>query len=123
MIRASHDGYRRLGKVGLHRRTWECAPGGLRLTDEVTGKEKHLLESTFHFHPGLKVESAGDGLFRVADSEGKRLLEIVPDTRLRWTVEPFEYHPRFGVSLQSMKLSGSYEGELPVRFTTRFSWD
>jgi hypothetical protein len=58
---ASHDGYRRLPDPVVHRRMVFHAKGGFWLVrDMVEGQQPHLLQSFWHFAPGLMVtEEAG----------------------------------------------------------------
>lgn len=67
----SHDGYGRLSDPVLHRRFVFHVKGGLWLVRDVAeGQGKHLLESFWHFSPGLEVsEEHGVVLARYSDTD------------------------------------------------------
>ena len=98
-VSCSHNGYRRVLRNTLHKRTWLMNSNSLTVNDLVTGKFK-IAEARFHFHPDIVINSGSD------QSQGKALInnklvlnwEIVAGkTRL----EPTTWHPRFGVSIKT----------------------
>ena len=59
----SHDGYARLSDSVLHRRCVFHAKGGLWfIRDVMEGRETHLLETFWHFAPGLEVGKEHDAI-------------------------------------------------------------
>lgn len=53
---ASHDGYRRLKRPVVHRRTVQVGPDGTTLlTDAFSGPGRHSFELHFHLHPEASV--------------------------------------------------------------------
>lgn len=66
LVQAEHDGYRRLAIPVSHRRTilWQQGQYWL-VVDEVLGKGRTASTSYLHLHPKLRLEMAGDGVWRV----------------------------------------------------------
>jgi uncharacterized heparinase superfamily protein len=58
ILRASHDGYSRLGVV--HTRRVELAPGLLTLEDQLSGSGSHTFEARFHLRALWKVDVQRD---------------------------------------------------------------
>lgn len=110
----AHDGYRHLKQGVIHERQVLCSPGGgvYEVLDRLTGKGEVRAESFLHLHPGLSVERV-DGRFQVADSGGRRLMDIVPDAESAWELEEGAYCPRFGVRLPSIVLVLRKQARLP----------
>ncbi|TAK44635.1 MAG: alginate lyase family protein [Saprospiraceae bacterium] len=52
-IRATHDGYRRIG--ARHERTFQFDDTRILIIDEVKGGGKHAAKARFHFHPSVNA--------------------------------------------------------------------
>jgi hypothetical protein len=99
-----HDGYRRLSDPVLHHRFIFHVKGGLWLVRDVAeGKGSHLLESFWHFAPGLQIAEE-DGGFTVRGSaiqEGRGqqgCLGLLPDRNSVWKADVIEDYvsPAYG---------------------------
>lgn len=94
-LRASHDGYIRLGTVGRVDRTWRLSPQQLRIEDEVEGKPESAI-ARFRGHPSLAFDLLDD---RSGAIHGR-------DVSLHWKASDAKdahiisdiWHPRFGAS-------------------------
>jgi uncharacterized heparinase superfamily protein len=122
VLDAVHDGYRRLDGQPQHRRVWTMGPGRLQIEDVIEGGGEHLVEVFVHFHPELQVRASGPDAFSGAHADGPAMLELHVDGRAVWHLEPSSWHPRFGVSMTSVRLRGEYRARLPVRLCTRLEW-
>jgi len=92
---ASHDGYHRLLGRPLHRRTWRIAEH-LEVTDQITGKGAHRIESRVHFAAGFG-KAVWSGPAELEVSEGPAL-----------------YATAFGVVNDGYAISATWQGWLPV---------
>jgi uncharacterized heparinase superfamily protein len=117
---AAHDGYRRLRGVGEHRRRWELRDGSLTIHDHLAGRGQHQVSTALHLHPDVSAHLDRD--VAVLDLGGGRTAEVRLDPRLTWAVEPTTWHPRFGVSIPSVRLVGRTSGALPLEFRTILAW-
>ncbi len=79
LIRGEHDGYRRLRRGVVHRRTLEldAVRGELTITDELEGKGNHSCELHLHAGEGCEVEWVGEGRFAI--SSGRASFEVQLD--------------------------------------------
>lgn len=110
-----HDGYRWLAGRPRHRRLWKFGGGRLTVKDTVAGPHQRAV-ATFHFHPDLTPVMSSDSMSGSLVSNGR--------TILKWRVgkgnakvEPSTWHPEFGKSLPSCKLSVILDGgESEVEF-------
>lgn len=75
ILRARHDGYRRIGAV--HERTLELAGNRLFVSDTLAGSGRHHVELRFHFHPACAVELTSP-LTAVAMRQGRSLRITLP---------------------------------------------
>jgi hypothetical protein len=84
----SHNGYRRLPDPVIHRRIVFHVKGGLWLVrDIVEGKGNHLLETSWHFAPGLEVREEEDKFFAQSQQGTKSgtSLGLLIDRKSAWT--------------------------------------
>ncbi|MCU1304264.1 MAG: putative Heparinase family protein [Candidatus Sulfotelmatobacter sp.] len=80
----SHDGYRRLPQPVLHRRFVFHVKGGLWLIrDVVEGEGDHLLETFWHFAPGIEVKREGETIFAESSTHSTK-----PPTRMALLMDP-----------------------------------
>lgn len=113
VVRAAHDGYRRLRGRVIHRRRWEFAVDSLLVADRLEGEYKSA-QARFHFHPHIQIASC--------DSRAGRLSG--PACALKYVVsrgepriEDSTYHPEFGCSVPNKCLVVDLEhGEAVVTF-------
>ncbi len=117
-VGASHDGYRRLGRVGLHRRTWTMDAHGLTILDEIGGSGLHTVELLFHLHPDVEAH-LDDGAARLHTTGRRALGSLHLDPALEMKIIDSTYHPRFGVCQANRVIVGKRDGELPVRLISR----
>lgn len=120
-IEAAHDGYRRLSGCGLHRRVWLLSDKDLLIHDLIEGKKTHTVELAFHFHPDAAVSRRGENLVEVELGGGK-LARLELDKRLKIRIEESTYHPGFGISLESQRVTATTSEKLPLTLMTTFVW-
>jgi uncharacterized heparinase superfamily protein len=114
-VTGSHDGYARIGSGVLHRRTWEFRGGTIWIADQLAGSGRHEVALRLHFHPSVRLEPAGPSEFALLRS-GRRIARFIGDPTLTFEIEPARYHPRFGSSDPSLRLTGRASVELPASF-------
>ena len=94
---ASHDGYRRLPGAPVHRRTWRVGAGQLAISDEVTGKGQHRIDSLLH----------------LATSDAAKVVWSAPSD-LMVSDTPMTYATGFGRLHEGRLVSAAWTGTLPV---------
>lgn len=94
IVKAAHDGYKRLRPKVIHRREWRLSPGVLEVSDTLAGKFR-TAEAYFHLHPFVSASIRG----------GVVELVLADETCCELTVEGGElaleestWHPEFGLS-------------------------
>lgn len=113
---AAHDGYQRLNGVGLHKREWNLKEKELIIVDEVAGRNEHLVEIHFHFHPDYKLEESKEGSILIMDKNGKETAEFKSDPNMNTAIEDSTYHPEFGIALSNKKIILLKKCKLPCLF-------
>lgn len=97
LVRASHNGYRRLPGRPLHRRTWCLKEGMLTVEDEIIGLREHTVESLLHFHPDWQLvldEKRATVTVRDAADECVAQVQFFGVGAL--TIATGAWYPRFG---------------------------
>ncbi len=114
----AHDGYRHLGQRVIHERHVRCRPasGVYEFEDRLTGTGEASAESYLHLHPELSVETV-DGRYRVAGSDGRPVMDIVPGDMSASEIGKGVYCPRFGVGLENMVVVLKNRGRLPFKIS------
>lgn len=112
-VSAVHDGYTRLQRGLLCRRSWEFTDDAVVIADEISGSGRHEIAWRLHLHPAISVEATGERDF-VLTRAGRRVARLVADPALAFTIEPAIYHPRFGSSEKSVRLTGRAKVDLPL---------
>lgn len=114
---AWHDGYTWLKGAPRHQRSWQWAPGLLRVVDEV-GPGTHAAIARYHLAPGLTCHpDGGDGRWVVADGQGLVLRVTVEEGQGQ--VLPSRHAPEFGVVHPTQCLAVSLMGG---RSATSWAW-
>lgn len=112
-VTAQHDGYARLRRGLLHRRTWEFEPDRLSLTDSILGEGCHEVAWRLLLHPSVSVQAVGGTNFAII-REGRQIARLAVDPALTYSIEKASYHPRFGSSVATLRLTGRATVALPV---------
>lgn len=120
LVRASHDGYRRLPGSPVHERSVRLSGDDLVVDDLITGDGRHEARITWHCAPGVRaqrVESnriAVGQMELVADANGPQPIEMLaPGTGDgSWVAEGF------GQLRPAWTLTVLLGGELPLRCRT-----
>jgi uncharacterized heparinase superfamily protein len=134
VVEAQHDGFLRLAHGGMHRRTWRlhelsglpvqfAADAGLPvqarlgLTVQDWLESRGVVESHWHFAPGIELEVLDGGRILAAMGLGFRFRFAAEGAV--WRVARSTYHPRFGVSVPNWKAIALFEGAVA---TVRIEW-
>jgi uncharacterized heparinase superfamily protein len=96
VVRASHDGYRRLPGRNIHTRTWQIEEGRFRVIDDVTGRY-HRAVARFLLAPRTRLEVAEAGRSGFIAGAGGSKLNWQCDVAA--TATPAQWHPEFGISV------------------------
>ena len=115
VIYGEHDGYSNLPGNPIHRRTWTIKGNDIYITDEVSGRGKHLLNINFHIYPDNTVVLQGNNKAIIYGRCGDELCSIIIDGTGDLGIYPSEYYPEFGLSLNNSRITYKYQGEIPVR--------
>ena len=115
----SHDGYRRLSDPVLHRRSVFHVRGGLWFVrDEAEGHGSHLLESFWHFAPGLTIREQR-GILLAKFSPGaiteRACLALLIDRNSAWRTEIAEgsISPAYGSKQAAPVVCATANARLP----------
>ncbi|MFO1171409.1 MAG: alginate lyase family protein [Hyphomicrobiaceae bacterium] len=103
VVRAAHDGYRRLRGRPIHRRSWRLREGQLEITDTVDSSAQHSCIARFHLGPQVRAAiSAGGrkGTLRLADGR-----TIAWSTSHEATIVPGTWYPEFGKAVPTTTLA------------------
>lgn len=134
VVEAEHDGFTRLPNGGTHRRTWSLLElGGLTVQSDADAglpvqarlgltvqdrlESRGVIESHWHFAPGIELEVVDEGRSLTAVGLGFRFRFAAEGAV--WRVARSTYHPRFGVSVPNWKAIARFEGAVA---TVRIEW-
>ena len=117
VLRAAHDGYRRLPGRPLHRRSWRLCPTRLTIVDTIEGHFEHGV-ARFRLHPRWKA---------CVQTDERGSIEST-DRRLGWAanhaknirVVPGMWHPRFGESQPCLVIEADFASP---RLEMTFFWE
>ncbi|NVK36718.1 MAG: alginate lyase family protein [Gammaproteobacteria bacterium] len=115
-LKASHDGYRRLGGNVIHHRHWFADPNSLTITDKLIGRFSRAV-AYWHLHPDIKLKQTDDSKFEVTLTKG----EVIQLEFTGADVEACEsvWHPGFGLSVPNTKLVLRLSEQ---QLATKISW-
>ncbi len=119
---AAHDGYAHLAGKPIHRRDWVMGRGELTVTDTVTGKGRHSLESLLFLAPGLTTSERSAGSLMVVDDAGQSVAQIRAAGG-SLDVAPSTWHPFFGVSEPDRCIRLTADTTLPHKMVIQIEWD
>lgn len=101
LVEASHNGYRRLKGLPVHKRRVECQGRKLTISDQVSHTQEHAVVS-YHLHPDVTVNKDISGRYQFYRQ--KTLLATCKILHGEGSLEEGSYHPEFGVSVANQKL-------------------
>ena len=101
VVRASHDGYKRLRPKVVHQREWRVSSGLLEVTDTLLGKFKSAV-AYFHIHPDVSASIRGDAVELILP-DGKRCEVWVDGGEL--VLEESSWHSGFGMSEMNWRVA------------------
>ncbi|KMQ51307.1 Heparinase II/III-like protein [Chitinispirillum alkaliphilum] len=117
ILKAAHNGFKRLNNVGLHRRKITARRNTVIIEDIIEGRDQHLVEAFLHFHPDVEVKPIGEKKYQAVTNSGKQI-KIFSDLAVDNKLERATFHPEFGVALGCSKVTFSSRAKLPFTFTT-----
>jgi hypothetical protein len=123
-LQASHGGYSRYGVE--HQRTVRLEERSLRLTDEVRGTGKHLLELRFILGPEWTVSSemmTGETVNCVIEGRRRITLKCEAESPLILRVTPAEISREYGARVPASCIEIHTTAFLPVKLQTEVQWD
>jgi uncharacterized heparinase superfamily protein len=115
-VRGSHDGYRWLAGRPVHSRVWRFERSALVVEDTVSNGG-HAAVARFHLDPGVTLEAAGQGTWRIL-LEGTEVAQVTCGLG-RAEVLPSGFSPAFGVVVGTQMLAVHLEAG---RAVTRWTW-
>ena len=105
IVRASHDGYRRLPRRVTHSREWRVLPGELHVKDQLAGRFRSAV-AYFHLHPEVSIVSGPHG-FELTLANGRRCTIAIRGGSA--AIEPSTWHPEFGLSVPNQRLAVTFD--------------
>ena len=123
-VRASHQGYRRIGVD--HQRTVQLSQGCLTVLDEVSGAGEHLLDLRFVLGPewGVSPERmTGEAVCCLITGPRRLTLQCEAQSPLELSVLPAEISREYGAGLPTSCIRIHTTANLPARVQTRVQWD
>jgi hypothetical protein len=123
-VRASHEGYARLGI--RHQRTVELKERSLLLTDEVSGTGQHLLDLRFVLGPEWHASSEMmNGATVRCEIAGPRKLTLVCEagSGLALSIQPAEVSRAYGAVIPASCILIRTTASLPAGIRTRVEWE
>ncbi len=123
-VRASHQGYSRIGIE--HQRTVELEERSLHITDEVRGAGEHLLALRFVLAPKWHVSSerlTGETVSCIIEGPRRLTLRCETSQSLTLSVIPTEISREYGAGLPTKCLQIETTASLPAKVQTRVTWD
>ena len=122
VLKASHDGYRRLPGRNVHTREWRLGDAAFSVSDQVQGPWKSAV-ARVHLHPDWDCSCSTEGAFsivRATDEAGRRLGLMTEGAHA--SVENSTWHPRFGASEPNHVLRMELESAASARCALQLSW-
>jgi uncharacterized heparinase superfamily protein len=116
IVSASHNGYKRIKKVGNHERKWSLKKEKIVIEDTIFGSGLHKLELSYHFHPELSIKNE-DKILNICCLEST-LLRMYFEKDIEYSIIDTTYHPEFGKFFKAKKIVVSLVEKLPFTLTT-----
>jgi uncharacterized heparinase superfamily protein len=101
MVRARHDGYRRLEGSPDHIRTWEFGAKDLTIIDEISRGGRHQAIAWFHLHPHIACQRMSVHRVTLFDNRGQA---IAVTTQAPIEVVETTWYPEFGKQQSAQSL-------------------
>jgi uncharacterized heparinase superfamily protein len=108
----AHDGYLRLPKGVIHRRTVRYVSGVWSFEDRLEGRGRHRVQSRVHLHPDLVARTTADAVALYGRDGRLRATLSSPSTALE--IETAPVYQSFGTSQDSNVITMSSEVDLPA---------
>ncbi len=118
VVECAHDGYRRLHKQLMHKRSWQFRPGNLVVQDRVLGEFKAAV-AHFHFHPEIKVVAIDCHRYSLYLPCSRQEIQVHVLSGAA-SIEHGFYAPEFGVRLRNQSLSVGFKSDNNI--VVEISW-
>ena len=102
---AAHNGYKKQGINCIHRRTWNVSLNDVEINDSIQGDFSSAI-GFLHLHPDVKVVSSNSNACTLQIESFEIELSV---SGASLSLEESSWHPEFGVSIPSHKLTFKYE--------------
>jgi Heparinase II/III-like protein len=123
-VRASHQGYRRLGVE--HQRTVQLSRGCLEVLDEVSGAGEHVLDLRFVLGSEWRISSegmTGKTISCLIAGPRRLTLQCEAQSPLVLSILPAEISREYGSGLPTNSIRIHTTALLPAKVQTRVQWD
>jgi len=120
VVSASHNGYARLKGSPIHNREWRFNDNEIIITDNISGKGIHSVQSLLPLHPNVKIINTQEDSVELKLNED--FVKIVFEGDGKLMLVSSKYHPEFGLSLDNKKIVYSYRGKLPSFSIVKILW-
>lgn len=104
MLNLSHDGYTSIETSYIHSRKVCCDDSTLRIIDFIPVKKEEGVFGHYHLHPDIVVTEINDYTLSLKYRNSSDFDILVEVDNVELSIEKYEYHPEFGVSIIGSKL-------------------
>lgn len=104
VLNLSHDGYARIDSSYIHTRKVCCDDSTLKITDHISVKKEEGVFGHYHLHPDIIVTEINDFTLSLQHKNTSDFDILVEVDNAQLSIEKYDYHPEFGVSVTGTKL-------------------
>lgn len=115
-VTASHTGYRRLKGKNIHTRKWLIKGNRMIISDKISGPFTEAI-ALFHLHPSV-IANQRENDTELHLPSGQRAWISANGKPMQ--IQPSTWHPRFGESHPSQRLSTHFDGSV---LETQLHWE
>jgi len=122
VIRATHDGYRRLPHAVIHDRELQLLIDGVTVIDRVSGHGRHCALAYWHLHPDCEIESGtsletGEIFISTGAGSDAARLKLTFSGQTRARVEDSRWNATFGTYLPNSLIVCEISDLVPFSFS------
>lgn len=123
VIRATHDGFRRLPDPVTHDREVRLLRDGITILDRISGQGRHGVLASWYLHPNCRIESTshldtGELIISTGEElDGVRLM-LTFDGQIRIRLEESSWNVSFGKPLANALIVCEIDDVVPIHLAT-----
>ncbi|OGT70976.1 MAG: hypothetical protein A3H43_02940 [Gammaproteobacteria bacterium RIFCSPLOWO2_02_FULL_42_9] len=117
VLRASHDGYKRLRGRPVHTREWRLTDSGLVIKDNILGNGAHRMDLFYHLAPEIAVRKTTVNSL-ILSRDHCEVAKITFQVDGEMSIQSTLYHAEFGMAETKQTIVLSYVGKIPIEVLT-----